>query len=106
MPDMNANWHMLRPLGNLGIKTKVLLTCLVPLLCLAGLSGIGYFAFGKIGRTLDSYSYYIEAVGNTHDINRDLAVLWRNVAEFTLTGREDRAEQAKKTIADLRGKID
>jgi HAMP domain-containing protein len=106
MPDLSTHWNVLRPLAGLRIKTKVWLTCLVPLLCLAGLSGIGYFAFGQIARTLDSYSYYIEAVGSTHDINRDLAVLWRNVAEFTLTGREDSAEQAKKTIAELRGKID
>ena len=106
MPDLSADWNVLRPLAGLRIKTKVWLTCLVPLLCLAGLSGIGYVAFGKIARTLDSYSYYIEAVGITHDINRELAVLWRDVAEFTLTGREDSAEQAKKTIAELRGKID
>jgi methyl-accepting chemotaxis protein len=95
-----------RLFANLKIKAKVLLGFACLLLCLLAVTGIGYVSFSRVAGILATYSYHIEAAEITRDINHDLAVLWRYVGEYVLSGDEDSAEKAEATIKALRAKID
>jgi methyl-accepting chemotaxis protein len=97
---------ILRRIAYPAIKAKVFLAFLCPLLCLAVLTFICFVSFGRIARNLDAYSYHIDSVEITREIDQDLAVLWHEVAEFVLAGREDSADKAEKTITRIRERID
>jgi methyl-accepting chemotaxis protein len=99
-------WAVGRFFSNLRIKAKMLLGFMCVVVCLSALTAVGYLAINKIARILDEYSYQIDAVEITRDINLSLVVLWRNVGEYVLTGREDSAKDAETTIDDLRVKIE
>ncbi len=101
-----SDWAVPHFFSNLKITAKVLLGFMCLVVCLSALTAVGYLAFSKIARILDQYSYHIGAVEVTRDINHTLVVLWRNVGEYVLTGREASAKDAQTTIDDLRVKIE
>ncbi|WP_448189025.1 HAMP domain-containing methyl-accepting chemotaxis protein [Azospirillum sp. sgz301742] len=92
--------------ANLKIRTKVFLVSACVLAITAGLAVTSYSSFSAVEKGFVSYARRVAVGDLARDIDRSVLDLRRNVREFAASGQEDRAEAARKGIAQLRQEYD
>ncbi len=93
-------------LGNLKIKTKILLGFASVLAILAAVGVQGYVLLNGVSNQFDAYAQRVNVVSVASDVDREFTDVRRLVREYTAGGREDVAKATGEATKLVRAKIE
>ena len=93
-------------LGNLKIKTKILLGFASVLAILAAVGVQGYVLLNGVSNQFDAYAQRVNVVSVASDVDREFTDVRRLVRDYTAGGREDVAKATGEATKLVRAKIE